>query len=124
MYKPLLPNKSPKHYLNVGRITSLVIVAGGLTAAYLLEGVIQGIEIFWKIAPMLGIAFWLGLFWRRITTAGAWASTLGAFGMLILTGQEFFIKFVGDIYPSLVKANGSAMMLHWPIHSLLAISSA
>jgi len=113
LYKPLLPNKSPKHYLNVGRITSLAIVAGGLTAAYLLEGVIQGIEIFWKIAPMLGIAFWLGLFWRRATTAGAWASTLGAFGMLILTGQGFFIEFVDDICPSLVKADGSAMMLHW-----------
>lgn len=113
LYKPLVPYRGQKHYLVVGRITSLVIVAGGLTSAYLLEGVIQGIEIFWKIAPMMGIAFWLGLFWRRTTTVGAWASTLGAFGMLILSDQSFFIRFVGDIYPSLVKTDGSAMLLHW-----------
>jgi Na+/proline symporter len=113
LYKPLIPDRSPRHYLVVGRITSLVIVSGGLASAYLLEGVVQGIEIFWKIAPMMGIAFWLGLFWRRTTTAGAWASTLGAFGMLILTDQGFFIRFMGDIYPSIVKADGSAMILHW-----------
>jgi Na+/proline symporter len=113
LYKPLAPDKNAKHYLNVGRITSLVIVAGGLASAYFLEGVVQGIEIFWKISPMLGIAFWLGLFWRRMTTAGAWASTLAAFGMLILTGQGFFIRFMSDLCPSFVKADGSAMMLHW-----------
>jgi len=109
----LLPGKSPKHYLWVGRIVAFCIVAGGLASAYLIENVIQGIEIFWKISPMLGIAFWLGLFWRRATTAGAWASTLAAFGVLILTGRPFFIEFIGGLSASLVKADGSAMMLHW-----------
>ena len=28
---------------------------------------------------MLGIAFWLGLFWRRFNAAGAWATTLAGF---------------------------------------------
>jgi Na+/proline symporter len=113
LYKPLMPGKSPKHYLWTGRITAFVIVAGGLASAYLIEDVIQGIEIFWKIAPMMGIAFWLGLFWRRTTTAGAWASTAAAFVVLILTGQGFFIKFIGGLSASFVKADGSAMMLHW-----------
>lgn len=113
LYKPLLPGKSPKHYLWVGRIVAFSIVAGGLASAYLIENVIEGIEIFWKISPMLGIAFWLGLFWRRTTTAGAWASTLAAFGVLILTGRPFFIEFIGGISASFVKADGSAMMLHW-----------
>jgi Na+/proline symporter len=113
LYKPLVPNKAPKHYLNVGRGAALLIVAGGLSAAYWLEGVVQGIEIFWKISPMMGIAFWLGLFWRRATLAGAWASTLGAFGMLILTGQGFFIDVAGGFCPAFIKADGSAMMLHW-----------
>ena len=76
LYKPLVPDKPAKHYLWVGRIVAMAIVAGGLLSAYLIPSVIKGIEIFWKIAPMLGIAFWLGLFWRRMTTAGAWASAL------------------------------------------------
>jgi len=113
LYKPLLPGKSPRHYLWVGRIVALCIVAGGLASAYLIEDVVQGIEIFWKIAPMLGIAFWLGLFWRRSTTAGAWASTLAAFGVLILTGQPGIVSYLGERCSSLVKADGSAMMLHW-----------
>ncbi len=113
LYKPLRPAKSDRHYLWVGRIVALVIVAGGLASAYLIENVVQGIEIFWKIAPMMGIAFWLGLFWRRTTTAGAWASTLAAFGVLILTGLDGFVGFLGQRFPSLVKADGSEMLLHW-----------
>jgi Na+/proline symporter len=113
LYKPLVPGKNTKHYLRIGRITSLVVVAGGLSAAYFLEDVVQGIEIFWKISPMLGISFWLGLFWRRTTTAGAWISMLTAFGMLILTDCDFFINFIGGMFPSLVKADGNTMMLHW-----------
>jgi Na+/proline symporter len=124
LYKPLLPGRSARHYLWVGRIVALLIVAGGLASAYLIESVIQGIEIFWKIAPMLGIAFWLGLFWRRTTTAGAWASTLAAFGVLILTGQAFFVAFLGEGCPSLIKADGSAMMLHWQMIFYLAAGFA
>ena len=45
--------------------------------------VLAGLEIFWKIAPMLGIAFWMGLFWRRMNATGAWASTIAAFGIAV-----------------------------------------
>ncbi len=46
---------------------------------------------------MMGIAVWLGLFWRRTTVAGAWAGTLTAFGIWWLTGQEFFISWLGSL---------------------------
>ncbi|MBL7134298.1 MAG: sodium:solute symporter family protein [Phycisphaerae bacterium] len=116
LYKPLVPDKSQKHYLLVGRITALAIVAGGLTSAYTIESVVKGLEIFWKIAAMMGIAFWLGLLWRRATVAGAWASCLSAFAMLLLSMQEFFIGFIGDHWPGLVGPNDKGvivMVLHW-----------
>ncbi len=97
IYKRLLPERTAKHYVFVARATSLAIVAGGVGFAYWLEGVVQGLEIFWKISPMMGIAFWLGLFWRRTTVAGAWASTLTAFGVWWLTTQEFFISWLGSL---------------------------
>jgi Na+/proline symporter len=97
IYKPLLPERTAKHYVFVARATSLAIVAGGVGFAYWLEGVVQGLEIFWKISPMMGIAFWLGLFWRRTTVAGAWASTLTAFGVWWLTTQEFFISWLSSL---------------------------
>jgi Na+/proline symporter len=57
IYRPLFPNKSPNHYLFIGRITSLFIVAGGVSFAFWLPGVVKGLEIFWKISPMMGIVF-------------------------------------------------------------------
>ena len=97
IYKRLLPGRTAKHYVFVARAASLIIVAGGVGFAYWLEGVVQGLEIFWKISPMMGIAFWLGLFWRRTTTAGAWASTLTAFGVWWLTTKGFFISWLGSL---------------------------
>jgi Na+/proline symporter len=97
IYKRLLTGRTAKHYVFVARVASLIIVAGGVVFAYRLEGVVEGLEIFWKISPMMGIAFWLGLFWRRTTAAGAWASTLTAFGMWWLTTQEFFISWLGSL---------------------------
>jgi Na+/proline symporter len=97
IYKRLLPEKTAKHYVFVARVASLIIVAGGVVFAYRLEGVVEGLEIFWKISPMMGIAFWLGLFWRRTTAAGAWASTIMAFGVWWLTTKGFFISWLGSL---------------------------
>lgn len=97
IYKRLLPGRTAKHYVFVARAASLIIVAGGVGFAYWLRGVVEGLEIFWKISPMMGIAFWLGLFWRRTTTAGAWASTITAFGVWWLTTKGFFISWLGSL---------------------------
>ena len=97
LYKPLFPNASPRHYLWAARFSSLGIVVSGVLFAYSLEGVVEGLEVFWEVASMLGIAFWLGLFWRRATVAGAWASTLGAFAMWWLTTQPRFVTWVASL---------------------------
>jgi Na+/proline symporter len=97
IYKPLFPGRSERHYLWTARLASLGVVASGVAFAYWLGGVVQGLEIFWKTAPMLGIAFWMGLFWRRMNTAGAWASALAAVGTWWLTTQGWFISVVADL---------------------------
>lgn len=90
IYRPLAPGHPQGHYVTVGRIASVVVVIGGVAFAYGLRGVVEGLEIFWKISAMMGIAFWLGLFWRRTTTAGAWATTLIAFGVMLFTSEIAF----------------------------------
>lgn len=97
LYKPITPHESKTHYLWVARISSLTVVAAGVCFAYWLEDVVAGLEIFWKISPMLGIAFWFGLFWRRMNSAGAWASTCAAFFVWWLTTQQYFIAWVGSL---------------------------
>ncbi len=119
IYRPLRPGLSSKHYIQIGRITSLVIVTGGVSFAFWLPGVVKGLEIFWKISPMMGIVFWLGLFWRRATVAGAWAATFSAFLMWWLTTQPTIISLIGSLPISdtarfvVEKATGAEIYLPW-----------
>ena len=112
LYRPLLaPNRTDRHYMTVGRVASILVVASGIGFAFLLDDVVQGLEIFWKISPMMAIAFWVGLFWRKATPAAAWASTLVAFAAWLGTENLFwnpaayleggplaFLTFEGSIY--------------------------
>lgn len=96
VYKPLRRSESQKHYIFVGRVTSLLVVMAGMTFAFWLPGVVEGLEIFWKITPMMGMAFWLGLFWRRATVHGAWLATLSGFFVWWLTEQQFFLSALAN----------------------------
>ena len=126
VYKRFRPRAPDSHYVTVGRCASVVVVSGGIAFAYWLPGVVKGLEIFWKITPMMGIAYWLGLFWRRATTAGAWASTLTAFAIWWLTTQDFFISFVESLPCAegarfvLEKSEGAEIYLPWQMIFYLA----
>ena len=68
---------------------------------------------------MMGIVFWLGLFWRRTTVAGAWAGTLTAFAVWWVTSQSFLISAMSNI-PSaeslrlvIEKSTGPEIYLPW-----------
>jgi len=88
VYKSFLaPGRPDRHYVSVGRMASAAVVLLGILFAFTLESVVSGLEFFWKISSMMAVAFWAGLFWRRATAAGAWAGTLVAFGVLLLTGE-------------------------------------
>jgi SSS family transporter len=84
-----VPNEDEAHYVKVGRIASLVIVAISLFYAYTLKDVVSGLELFWKISALMGAAFWVGLFWRGATTAGAWAGTFVGFAVFLVTELDF-----------------------------------
>ncbi len=86
LYKKfLVPGQADVHYTFVGRVVSVVVVVCGILFAFTLQSVVTGLEIFWMVSAMMGIAFWVGLFWRRATVAGAWAATLVSFGTLVFT---------------------------------------
>ena len=93
IYKTLIkPNQSVKHYLMVGRLTSIFVVLCGITIAFGLPSVVSGLEMFWKVQAMMGIAIWVSFFWRRATVAGAWASTICGFLAWFFTSK---IEFIG-----------------------------
>lgn len=97
VYKHFVKEKSAKHYLTVARIASVVTVAGAVIFAWRVGHVVHGLEIFWKVGLLTGIAFWLGLFWRRATVAGAWASFTAATVGWWLTTQDFFVAIADKL---------------------------
>jgi len=127
LYKPLFPNRSDRHYLKVARLSSLVVVGGGVALAYLAEGVVPLLENLWKINTMMAMAFWLGIFWRGATVAGAWAATFAALVTWWLTIQSWFAASVSD-WPlvsdfSMIKfENGEAVAFGLPWQMLLYIT--
>jgi Na+/proline symporter len=82
--------KADKHYTLIGRIVSALIVFLGIFVAFNLESVVKGLEFYWMVSALMGIAFWAGLFWRRATLAGAWAATLTSLGAFLFTSTKPF----------------------------------
>ena len=83
IYKPLIkPGQNDKHYILIGRIASVVVIFG-IIVAFAISGVVQGLEVFWMVHAMMGIAIWTSFFWRKATAAAAWASTLSSFATCV-----------------------------------------
>jgi Na+/proline symporter len=112
IYKPMIrPDKSEKHYIGTGRIASVIVVVFGIIIAFAISGVVEGLEIFWKIMAMMGIPIWASFFWRRATVAGTWASTLSSFAVWMFTsrldslGWDFNARFASYL-PDFMLYNG------------------
>ena len=110
VYRPLKPGRSSAHYVFVGRVTGIVVVAGGLVFAAVSNDVVTMLETFWQVQAMMGIAFWLGLFWARTTVVGAWAATLGGFAVMLASHQAWFASLFGAMFPHGLDAAGEVAL--------------
>lgn len=112
IYKAYIaPTKSQSHYVFVGRLTAGLVILGSVAFALSLDSVVEGLETFWIIQALMGLAFWFGLFWRRATPAAAWASTLSAFMVYILTANKLpgifdMNAFAANYLPAVTLYNG------------------
>lgn len=92
IYKPYFAkDKKESHYLFVGRISSLFVVAGGLSFAFFLPGVIKALELFWQLPALIGIPFWMGIFWRRANPISVWVSFIAAALTFITMEMDLFM---------------------------------
>ena len=126
IYKPLMrPGRSEAHYVLVARVASVGAVVAGVAVAFGLSSVVQGLEIFWQVQAMMGIAIWVSFFWRRATAAGAWAATLASFAAwaftsdIALIGWSFGERFAGSL-PTFMLYEG-ALSLPWQMIVYLTI---
>jgi len=130
LYKKFLsPGKPDSHYTAIGRVASALIVLAGIIFAFRLESVVSGLEIFWQVSAMMGIAFWVGLFWRRSTAAGAWVGTLVSFSILLLTMLAPVAWFVGRMplakqarFLFVREAPSSPLLQDWQIKDVSSLA--
>lgn len=78
------PGREEKHYMKVSRWASLGVVAGGILITFAFESVAEILQFFWKVTALMGVSFWCGVLWRRANRWGAWASIVGAGGVLLV----------------------------------------
>ena len=97
LYKPWIKNRTSEHYLTIGKCVSVLIVISGVLCAFKMTDVVTGLKFWLKIAPMLGIAFWMGLFWKRFNGVGAWAGTLTGFCVWWLTLQPGVVHLLQSL---------------------------
>ncbi len=80
------PRTTEAEELKIARFASLVVVIGGVVLALLLTSVVQGIKYVWQFTAFFGIAFWIGIIWRRANRYGVWASLITTVGISVVTG--------------------------------------
>ena len=129
VYKPLIrPGREERHYILVGRIASVLVVGSGIVIAFGLSSVVAGLELFWIVQAMMGVAIWASFFWRRATAAAAWASTLGGFAAwfftsdVALVGWSFNERFA-HLLPSFMLFEGR-LSLPWQMIIYLVVGLA
>jgi len=76
LYQPFFPDKSERHYINIGRIVIAVVLIGGIGAALFVGNLLDLFKYFISIPAIFGAAIWLGFIWRRLTK---WAVILQVF---------------------------------------------
>jgi Na+/proline symporter len=79
--------------LTIARISSVIIVLGGVTIALTIPTVVQGVKYLWLITSYFGIAFWGAVMWRRSNRYAVWASVIVTVFFTFLTGPYFSFGF-------------------------------
>lgn len=97
------PTKDERQELLISRFFSLAYVSASICVALSFSNVPSAIRFMWELLPMIGIPFWLGLWWKRANRYGAIASSLVAtiawivaskgFGWTGDTGTPYVISF-------------------------------
>lgn len=121
VYEKIRPGQSPKHLLNVGRIATTVVVGVGMIWIPVMKQISDGglyqylQSVQGYLAPPITAVFLLGLFWKRMNSAGATSALVVGFilGMIKLTLQSFFGAAEGKMSdPAFLAAIGDFNFLY------------
>ncbi|MFT7643890.1 MAG: SSS family solute:Na+ symporter, partial [Pirellulaceae bacterium] len=86
VYLPYInPKATESDFLRVGRLTGIVVVAGSVIVSLSMMNVFQQLQLTWVVPILFAAPFWVGMYWRRATTAAAWGTFLSCTVIFFLT---------------------------------------
>lgn len=131
IYEKLFPGRSEQHLLRVGRVATVTVVTLGILWIPVMEKVqggglyqyLQNVQGY--VAPPIAAVFLLGLFWKRVNSAGAvWGLSAGfILGMIKLTLQTFFGAGEGRIHEPAVLAAIADFNAYYATGALALVSA-
>ena len=68
----LHPDADEKRCIAVGRVTAVVVIVGAVLMAWLVMDVFRQLQLTWVVPMLFAAPFWMGMYWRGATRAGAW----------------------------------------------------
>ena len=83
IYAPCMPDRSERHYVFVGRVTAVAVLALGTVIALIATGMIPLFKVLLSLPAVFGSAVFLMFFWRRLTRT---AVVVEVSLLLIVTG--------------------------------------
>ncbi|MFP6668953.1 MAG: hypothetical protein VB876_16695 [Pirellulales bacterium] len=112
------PGKSQRHYIGVGRLAALGIVLVALILGTTFTDVIDALKIIIKTPAAIGISMWIGIAWRRWTSAAVWISSIVAYAawafiayLPVILGDES-LKDLSWLHFAM-NADGSKILDSW-----------
>lgn len=75
LYAPFInPHASERAYVLLGRITGSLVIVGAVSISLSKMDVFEQLKLTWVFPILFAAPFWIGMYWRRATTAAAWGS--------------------------------------------------
>lgn len=74
VYEPLVPGRSERHYLMVGRLMSAAVIVGAALLCTAFSTILDMLKFLWEFNAVIAAAFWCGIKWRGATRTAAWTS--------------------------------------------------
>ncbi len=115
IYKPLVPDKSEKHYLNVGRIVIAFTLLGGIGVALYVDNLLELFKYIIAIPAIFGAAIWLGFMWRRITKTAVFIQA----GLCLL-----IYAVIPNLFPSIEAIRTHPKFIQETIEKTVSIKTA
>ena len=75
IYVPFIrPDATDQQCLRMARITGAAVVGGSVVLSLAMMDVFQQLKLTWITLVPIAAPFWIGMYWRRATTAAAWST--------------------------------------------------